>query len=323
MRPLPNRRPILRRPTHPSPPETRQHLTIQVPCESKATAPAERADTMTNPDPSWTEAELVEARANFAMNTAAPPSIREALGMAATRVDGGFVTVMRNDPLGGVWNRAIGLGLERPLTEEALDQVIAFAQDEGAPCLVVQVAPYAEPTDWPLLLESRGLTPSATWAKLVVASDSVPAPTDDPLVEKLEPDSGDEFAHALAAGFGMAPDGPAHAWLSALASSGDPWHSYGIRDGEELVAVGWMFRDAGSASLLSAATLPEHRRRGFHRALVRRRVSDAARLGCRWVATETGSGTAESPNPAVLSLEHAGLPQTYLRRNWIWRPASA
>lgn len=275
-----------------------------------------------HPEPGWAAAELVEAEANFAMNTAAPPSVREALGMAALRVGGGFVTVMRNDPTGGVWNRAIGLGLRRPLGEDVLDAAIAFAREEGAPCLVVQVAPHAEPSDWPSLLDSRGLTPSATWAKFVCAPDSVATSGDNgPQVDKLGPDDGDVFAHALLAGFGMETDGPARAWISALSTAGDPWHAYGVRESGELVAVGWMFLGDGTASLLAAATLPEHRRRGFHRALVRRRIADAVALGCTLVATETGSDTAASPNPAVRSLERAGLPQVYQRRNWIWRPS--
>jgi GNAT superfamily N-acetyltransferase len=95
---------------------------------------------------------------------------------------------------------------------------------------------------------------------------------------------------------------------------------YGVRVRDHLVAAGWMFRGSESASLLSAATLPEHRRQGYHRLLVRRRIADAALMGCTWAATETGNDTDAPPNPAVRGLERAGLPQVYQRRNWIWRP---
>ena len=273
-------------------------------------------------EPSWAAAELVEAEANFAMSTSAPSSIREALGMAATRVGSGFVTVMRNDPTGGAFNRAIGLGLQEPLDENVLDGVIAFARAEHPPLLLVQVAPFAQPEDWPSLLESRGLTPSATWAKFAAAADAVSVEADDVQVEKLGPADGDAFAYALLSGFGLAAEGAAHAWISALSGAGDPWHAYGVRERDQLVAVGWMFRGHESASLLSAATLPEHRRKGYHRALVRRRIADAAAMGCRWVASETGNDTEASPNPAVRSLERAGIPVVYERRNWIWRPAA-
>jgi GNAT superfamily N-acetyltransferase len=268
----------------------------------------------------WTEAEMAEARAMLAMSQRAPAAAREALGMAALEVGGGCVTVMRNDPTGGVWNRVIGLGVDQPVSREAVDAATEFGVAHGAPLLVFQVAPQAAPAGWESILQERGMSPSATWAKLVFVPDAIPPRDDTSGVEELGSGDAEEFAQVLLAGFEMDPDGPQRTWMAGLARSGDPWRSYGVRREGRLVAVGWMHLHGTSASLISAATLPQYRRQGLHQALLRRRVLDAAAAGCAVIATETGSDTPSSPNPAVRSAIKAGFVQAYERRNWIWRP---
>ena len=50
-----------------------------------------------------------------------------------------------------------------------------------------------------------------------------------------------------------------------------------------------------------------------------RRVTDAAALGCSWITAETGTETAEEPNPSLHNMRRIGLVELYERRNWIWR----
>jgi hypothetical protein len=47
-----------------------------------------------------------------------------------------------------------------------------------------------------------------------------------------------------------------------------------------------------------------------------RRIADAAAAGVRYIATETGSETDDSPNPSLHNMHWAGFTTLYPRRNY-------
>jgi hypothetical protein len=75
-------------------------------------------------------AELGEAEFMYQMFATADGPSRTVLGMAQARIAGGEITVMAQDPTGGYWSRAIGLGIDEPLTGDVLDRSISFARDK-------------------------------------------------------------------------------------------------------------------------------------------------------------------------------------------------
>src|SRR5262249_8741420 len=69
------------------------------------------------------------------------------------------------------------------------------------------------------------------------------------------------------------------------------------------------------AYLESAGTLPAFRRQGLQRALIRRRISDAANLGCKVVI-----GGADFENKSRTNQLACGLTVAYLAAVWTQRP---
>ncbi len=89
-------------------------------------------------------------------------------------VELGGVTVLRADeaPLSPMLNRIVGLGVDEPATEAALDEALAAIGDDVS-CYVA-VAPGARPaalSDW---LRGRGLEPGWGWMSFRRGVDTVP-----------------------------------------------------------------------------------------------------------------------------------------------------
>ena len=260
-----------------------------------------------------------EAECIYQMFAGADDASRAALGMAQTRVGGGRVTVMAAAPT-GVWSRAIGLGIDEPVTGDVLDTAIAFARDHGAADLMFQIAPEAD-GDWERLLADRGATPGSTWLKLAGDTAERPDVPTSLRVERLGPEHAEEFARVLCVGFGMPLDSPLPGWFAGLPSQADRGFStYGAWDGGDLVATASLFVHGGVGRLAGAVTLPSHRGRGAQSALMVHRVREAAARGCTWVTCETGPETPDGPNPSLRNMRRIGLTELYERRNWVWRP---
>lgn len=263
-------------------------------------------------------AELAEAAYLETMYDAASDDVRAALGMAHARIGSGLVCVMEHDPT-GFWSRAVGFGVDEPVTPQVLEDMIGFAREHHAPVLCVQVAPQASPAGWEDLLREHGLTPSASWVKFVAPGGfSIEADTDLD-IEQIGPDLGRHFARVMCEGFGMPLDSPLPDWFARMPGA-DGLTTYAAFDGNEVLATAVLSVRGDLASLCGAATLPAGRGRGAQSALMARRLDDASALGVAWIGTETGTETPEQPNPSLHNMRRLGFTELYERRNWTWRP---
>lgn len=265
-------------------------------------------------------AEMAEAACLEAMYAGATQSVSDELGMSHRRIGGGAVCLMARDPLHGFWNRAIGLGVDEPLTEDVVDEVLEFAREGGAPLLVVPVAPGADPGTWEHVLASRGLSPSAAWVKFVAPGGFSAEEKTEFDVEQIGPEIGVHFARVMCEGFKMPLDSPLPDWFATIPGAPGMTAYAAFDRHHKIVATAAMHVSGELASLCGAATLPEARHRGAQSALMARRLHDANALGVRWIATETGTETDEDPNPSLHNMRRLGLTELYERRNWIWRP---
>jgi hypothetical protein len=104
----------------------------------------------------------------------------------------------------------------------------------------------------------------------------------------------------------------------------DSWRCYTavLRSENRVVATGSMLIDDGIAQLGIDATLPGDRDRGCNKALLRRRLLDAAAAGCHTVFAELGECTHDDLAAAAHNLKAAGFVEAYRSRNW-QRPALA
>ena len=263
-------------------------------------------------------AEGSEAEYLWDMAERAPEDLGRRLGLAGLRVGGGVVRVAAHDPTGGFWNRCIGLGTTEPITDQVVEAVVAFSREHGAPAMLAQVAPGARPGDWREVLERQGLVRRSTWVKFMGPLPEIPAADTDLAVRPVSAAEAPAVADVIVAGFGM-PPGLMTEWSLDQLTRPD-WGAFAAWDGDRPVAGALLFAHGDTAHLVGAATLPEARGRGAQSALMRARVEDARRRGCRWIGTETGSETEDAPNPSLHNMRRLGFTELYVRENWLWRP---
>src|SRR5437762_11643 len=108
---------------------------------------------------------MAEVRVNEELYRVAAAEPGNPIGAEFSPIGGGIATALTAFDI-GFFNRAIGLGVGRPLVEEDVDRVVSFYDRLGRTTSVVQLAPQARPaeaTDW---LTERGFVPGRRWAKV-------------------------------------------------------------------------------------------------------------------------------------------------------------
>ena len=232
----------------------------------------------------------------------------------AVELDG--VTVLRADraPCSAMMNQIIGLGVDRPATEQILDAALAAIGDDVT-CYVA-VVPGARPAqlvDW---LKERGLEPGWGWMSFRRGiDDTVVRPTS--LTLQHVGDAGAEaFGRIVATGYGL-PDAAAE-WVAGAHLRG--WDCWLALDGDVPAAAAGLFVSEGVGYLGFAATLAEHRGKGGQTALLAARVRQARERGCDVLVTETGELRDGLPSNSYRNILRAGFTEVAVRANWL-RPA--
>lgn len=244
---------------------------------------------------------------------AAPAEIRRRYGTAAEGAEGAVLLLMpRVDML--MFNRVLGLGLEKPVTEAQLDGIVARYRAAGSPRYFVPLAPAAEPAEARDWLLARGLVRHNRWAKLERGVDSVPEARTDARIEEIGPEHAAAFGRVLREGFGMDPG--LDAWTAALVGRKD-WRHYMAFDGAIPVGTASLYARGEWASLGFAATLPEARGRGVQSALIARRIEDARAMGCRFLSVETAEDKPDKPAPSFHNVTRLGFRVAYYRDNYL------
>lgn len=245
---------------------------------------------------------------------AAPPGLTEAGAVRVARIAGAVAGCAPGiDVL--AMNRVVGLGMFEPATRAAVDACIEFYRHADVPRFFVQLCPIARPSELPGWLAARGLRHHNNWMRLYrTTADPPPADSAVRVVEIGRADSRTAAA-IVGAAFGFPPS--LVAWVAALV--GRPgWRHYLGYDGDRPIATAAMFTGGEAAWFGLAGTAPNARGRGAQRALIARRVADAAAAGCRHLVVETAEDTPEKPNPSTRNLQRCGFTVTYLRPNYIW-----
>lgn len=102
------------------------------------------------------------------------------------------------------------------------------------------------------------------------------------------------------------------------------WRCYTAELEDKVVGFGSMLIDGGIAEFGIDATFEEARERGCNRALLRRRLLDAARAGCHTVFAEIGEWGAAELDEARAHLVHMGFEEAHRSQVWRrpreWRP---
>jgi GNAT superfamily N-acetyltransferase len=204
-----------------------------------------------------------------------------------------------------MFNRAMGLGLDEPATEELVDETLGFLEGTRS---YVSVAPDARPPELAAWLQAHGLTPGYGWTKFVRHATDPPEAQTTLTIERVE--NGSAFGAAAAGGFEV-PD-LFRDWLARLPSR-DGWHCFVAFEATDPAGAGALYVTGKIGWLGIGATVPAHRGKGAQSALIAKRIEAAAELGCEVVVSETGKPIDGRAGPSYRNLMRAGLEPVYVR----------
>lgn len=263
--------------------------------------------------------ERAELQAFNAFYSAASSEVVDACGLSVTAVDDAIVfAVNRFDVL--AMNRAMGVGLNRPLSDAFLDNLHDALLRCGSPRFFVPVAPVDRHADVAASLIRRGLRHHNNWIRLSRSVTDIPAPPANPDVQRIDRTSASVFGRLVSTAFGFPP---AVAPLVGQTVGRAGWSHYLAYDGETPIGAAAMYVAGDAAWFGFAATDAAHRKRGAQRALVIRRLMDAAAAGCSRISVETAEDGVVKDAPSFRNLRRLGFEIAYARPNYLWtRPSS-
>jgi GNAT superfamily N-acetyltransferase len=253
--------------------------------------------------------ESVEKHAWRDLFAGAPPLPASALGLAGRELGGAFaLTAPAIESF--LFNRVIGLGVDRPATEAALDAMMAHYETHGT-SFEVTLCPLAEPADLGPRLAARGLDAPFHHVKWVRGVEAVQPRATTLRLERVKPRDGRRFGSVAAEvfAFGLVS---ARDWLASCV--GRPgWTHYVTLDGDEPAGCGALYVEGEGAWIGWGATHEAHRRKGSQALLLAARVRDAAAAGCQWVSTESGPNWPDVDTTAWRAMDRAGFTVAYER----------
>jgi GNAT superfamily N-acetyltransferase len=236
--------------------------------------------------------------------------------IAPVVVEAGGAVAMRfpDAPDSPMLNRAVGLGVDAPATEDDVDAVIAAMGDRTS--FYIAVAPAARPPELPRWLEARGLEPGWGWMSFRRCLDDPEMRPTALRIEEVETsEQAGAFARIVRIGYAL-PEAVERA-VARVADAG--WRCWLALDGDVPASAAGMFVAEDAAYLGFAATLPEHRGKGAQNALLAARIGRARELGCDVVLTETGERRDELPSNSYRNLLRTGFEEVAVTANWLGR----
>jgi GNAT superfamily N-acetyltransferase len=248
------------------------------------------------------------------MYRAAPPEAAALAGSGITTI--GSATVIhasKVDVLG--FNRAVGLGLDGPATEEQIDEIIAYFARLDVPRFVVQLHPEAEPAALPQWLERRGFVHYNNWVRLYRDVSEFRLERQLPRVERIGVERAETFARILTRAFEWSDD------LVPLVAGlvGHPgWFHYLAYEGDTPIGTAGFYAEGEVAWFDFASTVAEFRGRGAQTALIARRIAVAREAGCKHLIVETAQQTPQKEAPSYRNIRRTGFDVVYVRPNYLY-----
>lgn len=260
------------------------------------------------------ESEKIELDSMVDIQAAATPELAETLGLRALTLGSAFVSVAAKLPASAiVINRALGLGLSTPESEDSVAEIVNAYRDAGVERYFIQCHPAAQPAKLTNWLTAAGLEKTRGWQKFSRGREAVPKFESDLRIEEIGPEHGEAFGRIVCNAFDFGDT--AVPWLAKLA--GRPgWHIFMTFVDEQPAGVGTLFVKDDIGDIDLGATAPEFRGRGSQTAVLLRRIECALDLGCREIVTCTGVAVPGDPQHSYSNIKRAGFRETYIRDNY-------
>ncbi len=239
---------------------------------------------------------------------------RPEIGAAEEEICGGHMIFAG---LGSPIGRATGVGLDRPLTEEDLNQIEQFYREHKAPSQV-DLTPLHRPEVFEMFKE-RGYAIAELNNVLYRKLDSdekFPSPPGHYQLRRSHSEEADTTGAIVEGAF--FPDGAPEAFRGLIAPL------YQMENALAFVATiegqpvacgtGLAIREHRVFALCGAGTLAAHRGRGLQTALLRARMAAAAAAGCEYAVVVTQGGTTSQRNAERLGFRVAYSKVTVIRQ---------
>jgi GNAT superfamily N-acetyltransferase len=216
-----------------------------------------------------------------------------------------------------MFNRAVGLGVNRPVTKGTIDHIVQRYRDKGLTNFAIQLSPEAQPAEAHEWLTGQGLAVRDYWTKGYRTADKNLMMKTDLRIEQNDKSQATAFGETVCAAFGM----PLSLLPVIAAPVGLPgWNHYLAYDGDSpAAAAALMVRDT-TGWIGIGGTRPEFRGRGAQSALIARRIRDGSKLGCTIFVAETWKERPDKPNPSFHNMLHTGFVVAYDRPNYMMPP---
>lgn len=215
-----------------------------------------------------------------------------------------------------VLNRAVGLGVEGPATEDDVARVARLYEDAGVGRHIVHLDPDAGPDALPGWLARVGYRPYRGWAQFArPAAGPLPEPPTDLEIRPVTAETADTFGRIVADAFDLGEAGVP--LLATLALQPDWRASLTFDESGEAAGAGALFVHERAGWLDWAATRPAFRQRGSQAALLARALRIADEAGCEVLFCETGEAVTGDPQHSYRNVTRAGFDLVRVRENRI------
>lgn len=235
----------------------------------------------------------------------AQEQIRPGTTAVLTVAGGNAVFVGAASPI----SKAVGLGMQEPITPADLDRLEEFFRDRGkAPKL--ELCPLAHPSLLSLVTERLYRIDHFrnVLFRPVRPGEGLPDLTPGATISRaVSPGEKREWLLTVARGFlGRDEIVPEETWITEPMTQVPAVACYQARLSDEPVGGGAMAIRDGLAYLSSTSVRPPYRVQGVQSALLRARLNDAMEAGCDLVMVETNPGS-----PSQRNLERFGFRLAY------------
>jgi GNAT superfamily N-acetyltransferase len=240
----------------------------------------------------------------------AAPRLKERFDVAVSRIAGAVViTAPKTDML--AVNRAWLPGNQGSVSSDAIATITDYARSRGLSRLLLHLP------DW---ARGPGLTTDG-WESVTPQIRFYQAAGPRSFTSRLRivavgPEDGELFGEIAARG-NEAPPFMSDGFNSTVGQPG--WRHYLAFDGSTPVSAAAVRFHRAVAWCGFAGTLPEHRGKGAQRALLARRIHDAAAAGCSWVTCESLPDGPNAPSFSRANMVATGFIPAYERPSYILR----
>ena len=214
-------------------------------------------------------------------------------------------------------NRVIGLGLESPITENTLQQIVRFYKQAESSRFFVQLPPQVVTGTSKHLLLENGFVHHNNWTKLYRKAELLETATNDELaIRSIGKDESDTFGQLILMSFDW-QDTHLAAWLASAVGQEGYTHYIVSWRGKD-IAAGALYAEGDMASMAFAGTLESFRGMGAQSLLLKTRIQRAYELGARFITAETAQHSSEKQVKSYVNIRKNGFLTAYQRQNWIY-----